>query len=248
MISPHDRDLITEGSETRRKFMDAVIAQSNKTFLDALIQYNRALAQRNALLKYFAANRTFDASMLELYDDQLCQWAPIIHEARAAFVADFEPRLQHYYRWMAGDGESVGIAFKSPSDRILHARRPGRTPLQRPRRPIHLSRPTPRGPRLHPARPAPPARGPQGQKNPTSWPSNWPSLTPSRTPCSSSPSCFWTTSSTSSMPSVEGLIRLVNEHHFGQIFITDTHPERTAHMVKEVNEEAKVLDLSPTQS
>jgi DNA replication and repair protein RecF len=41
------------------------------------------------------------------------------------------------------------------------------------------------------------------------------------------------------------LIRLVNEHHFGQIFITDTHPERTALMVKEVNEEAKVLDLSP---
>jgi len=124
MISPSDRDLITEGSEARRKFMDGVIAQSNKAFLDALIQYNRALSQRNALLKYFAANRTFDAAMLELYDSQLCQWAPKIHDARKAFIKDFEPRLKHYYAWMAGEGEAVGIAFKSamldqPLDELL---------------------------------------------------------------------------------------------------------------------------------
>ena len=53
MISPADRNLLTDGSDVRRKFMDQTIAQSNPAFLHALICYNRALSQRNALLKYF---------------------------------------------------------------------------------------------------------------------------------------------------------------------------------------------------
>jgi DNA replication and repair protein RecF len=60
IISPSDRDLILEGSDVRRKFMDSVISQMDKDFLRASIQYNKALSQRNALLKYFAANRNFD--------------------------------------------------------------------------------------------------------------------------------------------------------------------------------------------
>ncbi|MEE3244280.1 MAG: AAA family ATPase, partial [Bacteroidota bacterium] len=59
IISPADRDLIIEGSETRRKFMDGVISQSDKAYLDTLIKYNKTLSQRNALLKYFNANHTF---------------------------------------------------------------------------------------------------------------------------------------------------------------------------------------------
>jgi DNA replication and repair protein RecF len=249
MISPYDRDLITEGSETRRKFMDAVIAQSNKTFLDALIQYNRALAQRNALLKYFAANRTFDASMLELYDDQLCQWAPIIHEARAAFVADFEPRLQHYYRWMAGDGESVGIAFKSPltesSMRDVLAER-----LSKDRVVQYTSAGPHREDLVFTLHGQPLQRvGSQGQQKSYVVALKLAVFDALKDALQLKPILLLDDIFDKlDAQRVEGLIRLVNEHHFGQIFITDTHPERTAHMVKEVNEEAKVLDLSPTQS
>src|SRR5690606_12934189 len=58
IVAPADRDLISEGSETRRKFMDGVISQSDKAYLMDLIDYNRVLAQRNSLLKYFVANQT----------------------------------------------------------------------------------------------------------------------------------------------------------------------------------------------
>jgi DNA replication and repair protein RecF len=57
IISPADRDLIVEGSETRRKFMDSVISQLDSQYLQHLIQYQKVLNQRNALLKYFALNR-----------------------------------------------------------------------------------------------------------------------------------------------------------------------------------------------
>ena len=60
IISPSDRDLISEGSSTRRKFIDGVIGQTDKVFLQHLMEYTKILSQRNALLKYFAINQTFD--------------------------------------------------------------------------------------------------------------------------------------------------------------------------------------------
>src|SRR5690606_2821312 len=71
IISPSDRDLITEGSEMRRKFIDSVISQGNKIYLQNLINYNKVLLQRNALLKYFALNNTFNQDTLSVYDDLL---------------------------------------------------------------------------------------------------------------------------------------------------------------------------------
>jgi len=62
--------LVIEGSETRRKFIDGVISQQDKNYLQNLIAYNKVLSQRNALLKYFASNRTFDAVNLSVYDEQ----------------------------------------------------------------------------------------------------------------------------------------------------------------------------------
>ena len=67
IISPADRDLISEGSSTRRKFIDAVIGQTDAEFLRNLIEYNKILSQRNALLKFFALNHTFDVDTCLLY-------------------------------------------------------------------------------------------------------------------------------------------------------------------------------------
>ncbi|MCK5765008.1 MAG: AAA family ATPase, partial [Bacteroidales bacterium] len=60
MISPYDRDLINEGSEIRRKLIDSVISQFDKVYLDDLINYNKALQQRNSLLKQFSERNFFD--------------------------------------------------------------------------------------------------------------------------------------------------------------------------------------------
>nr|MDJ0646669.1 AAA family ATPase [Flavobacteriaceae bacterium] len=71
IISPSDTDLIQEGSDVRRKFVDSVISQSDKHYLQDLIAYNKVLSQRNSLLKYFALNHTFDALNLKIYNEQL---------------------------------------------------------------------------------------------------------------------------------------------------------------------------------
>jgi DNA replication and repair protein RecF len=64
-------DLIVGGSETRRKFMDSVISQLDSQYLQHLIQYQKNLNQRNALLKYFALNRVFENDTLAIYNEQL---------------------------------------------------------------------------------------------------------------------------------------------------------------------------------
>eukprot|EP01136_Pigoraptor_vietnamica_P022291 Opistho-1_new@73250 len=51
MISPYDVNLVMDGSEERRKFIDNVISQTDSKYLDELIVYNRHLQNRNALLK-----------------------------------------------------------------------------------------------------------------------------------------------------------------------------------------------------
>jgi DNA replication and repair protein RecF len=71
IISPADRDLIVEGSETRRKFIDNVISQLDRSYLQQLIQYQKIISQRNALLKYFALNHVFEMDTLSIYNEQL---------------------------------------------------------------------------------------------------------------------------------------------------------------------------------
>ena len=113
IISPADRDLVTEGSDTRRKFIDGVISQQNKSYLQDLIAYNKVLSQRNALLKYFAANRTFDALNLSVYDDQLSDYGSRIYEVRKAFLEQFIPIFNEKYQVISGDKEQVNLNYKS---------------------------------------------------------------------------------------------------------------------------------------
>lgn len=113
IISPSDRDLVTEGSDTRRKFIDGVISQQDKKYLQDLISYNKVLSQRNALLKYFAANRTFDAMNLEVYDDQLIAYGTNIYEKRQAFLEEFIPIFNKKYQIISNDKEQVNLAYKS---------------------------------------------------------------------------------------------------------------------------------------
>ncbi|MBT8316994.1 MAG: DNA replication and repair protein RecF [Lutibacter sp.] len=113
IISPADRDLITDGSDVRRKFIDNVISQSNNKYLLALIKYNKVLAQRNSLLKYFALNRTFDAVNLTVYNEQLAQYGTIIYNERKAFLSEFITIFKKRYKVISNSSESVDLVYKS---------------------------------------------------------------------------------------------------------------------------------------
>ncbi|MGY5846964.1 DNA replication/repair protein RecF [Salegentibacter sp. HM20] len=113
MISPADRDLIIEGSETRRKFIDGVISQSDNLYLNRLIQYGKILAQRNSLLKFFAANHSFDRDSLEVYNMQLAQLGSWIFEKRKDFLEKFIPIFNRRYADITANKEEVDISYKS---------------------------------------------------------------------------------------------------------------------------------------
>ncbi len=113
MISPTDTGLITEGSEERRKFIDSIISQFDKSYLDDLISYNRVVSHRNALLKQFAQSRRFDASSLEVWDDQMIVLAEKIYDRRLDFVNKFLPIFRDYYKFISQDREEVSVFYES---------------------------------------------------------------------------------------------------------------------------------------
>lgn len=113
IISPADRDLITTGSDTRRKFIDGVISQQNKQYLHQLLSYNKVISQRNALLKYFAVNRTFDALNLNVYNEQLIKYGTEIYTTRKRFLKEFIPIFNKKHQIISGDNEQVNLRYKS---------------------------------------------------------------------------------------------------------------------------------------
>lgn len=113
IISPADQDLIIEGSSTRRKFMDGVISQRDSDYLQALINYNKILSQRNALLKYFAANHTFNQDAIDVYNEQLHQFGTSIYGKRAAFIEEFVPIFLERYASISSGIETLNLIYES---------------------------------------------------------------------------------------------------------------------------------------
>ena len=113
IISPADRDLIIEGSETRRKFIDGVISQSDQAYLNDLLQYTRLVSQRNSLLKYFGANNTFDRDTLEVYNLQMAELGQRIFTKRKEFLKRFIPIFNKRYADITNNKENVFINYKS---------------------------------------------------------------------------------------------------------------------------------------
>lgn len=113
MVSPADSELILGGSEVRRKLVDGVIAQFDKNYLDHLMQYQKCLNQRNALLKAFAENRYFDEESLVIWDQKLIQYGEPIHQTRKAFLDEFIPIFQSFYNLIAPKEEVVNLTYVS---------------------------------------------------------------------------------------------------------------------------------------
>ena len=113
MITPSDVDLILGGSEERRKLMDGVISQYNQQYLSDLLKYNRALLQRNNLLKQFATDRKFDSDLLEIWNLSIIEYGEKIHEQRKEFVEKLIPVFQRYYSFISQDNEKVSLIHQS---------------------------------------------------------------------------------------------------------------------------------------
>ena len=110
MVSPSDSDLIAGGSEERRRFMDVVISQYDKEYLDALIRYNKALAQRNTLLK---AEQEPEGELFEVWEEMMASAGEIVHRKRAEFISEFIPIFQSFYSYISQDKEKVDLIYES---------------------------------------------------------------------------------------------------------------------------------------
>lgn len=112
IISPADVVLIDGASEERRRFIDGVISQCDKEYLQLLIRYNRVLVQRNSFLKEYAG-RSIDADMLSVWDEQLADCGCVILERRRAFVYELEEMFQVYYDRVALGREKVMLEYST---------------------------------------------------------------------------------------------------------------------------------------
>ena len=112
MVSPSDQMLITGGSEGRRKFVDGVIAQTDHNYLDHLIQYGKALEQRNRLLKQMWEDRLWEESMVSVWDEQLIRHGEYLYSQRERFITEFQPIFGEYYHAIAGADEPGTIAYQ----------------------------------------------------------------------------------------------------------------------------------------
>ncbi len=114
MVSPSDNELILGGSEERRRFMDVAISQHDKEYLTQLINYEKALQQRNALLKQ---EEEPDAELLSLWEEMMAQAGEVIYERRRDFIEGLTPIFQHFYSQISGESETVSLTYSSHGDR-----------------------------------------------------------------------------------------------------------------------------------
>ena len=110
MVSPADSELIAGGSDERRRFMDVVISQYDKEYLDALIRYNKALVQRNTLLK---SESPIEEELFLVWEEMMAQAGEMVFRKREAFIEEFIPIFQSFYSFISQDKEQVGLSYES---------------------------------------------------------------------------------------------------------------------------------------
>ena len=125
MVSPSDSDLISGGSEERRRFMDVVISQYDKEYLDALIRYNKAMTQRNVLLK---GDMEPDDELMSVWEEMMAACGEVVYKKRCKFIEEFIPTFQAFYSYISQDKEQVSLAYESHAmqgnllQQLIHSR------------------------------------------------------------------------------------------------------------------------------
>ncbi len=114
IASPNDSALISGGSDERRRLMDIVISQYDAEYMTALTTYNKALQQRNALLK---ADEEPSDDIMTLFEEMMAENGERIYQKRKAFIEEFIPVFQHFYSLISGGDEPVSLQYISHGDR-----------------------------------------------------------------------------------------------------------------------------------
>jgi DNA replication and repair protein RecF len=244
IISPADRDLIIEGSETRRKFIDSVISQLDNAYLQQLIQYQKIIIQRNALLKYFALNHVFEKDTLSIYNEQLNQLGQAIFEKRKQFLNDFIPVFNQYHQEITNSAETVQLVYQSDlfekdtltlleenitKDRALQYTSVG---VHKDDLSFEIDH--------HPIK----KFGSQGQQKSFLIALKLAQFDFVKKQSGEKPILlFDDIFDKLDEFRVSKIIEMVNNEEFGQLFISDTHPERTENIVKTTHQSYKIFTL-----
>jgi DNA replication and repair protein RecF len=112
-IAPDDIRMITEGSEERRRYTDAILSQLDAEYLQRLMNYNKILQQRNSYLKACADNRSHDLKLLDVYDQQLTNDGMYIFKRRKDFLKKCIALVKEFYNKISGTDEDVELVYES---------------------------------------------------------------------------------------------------------------------------------------
>ncbi|WP_395075694.1 DNA replication/repair protein RecF [Flavobacterium sp.] len=244
IISPTDADLIREGSETRRKFIDSVISQLDKEYLQQLIQYQKIISQRNALLKYFAVNRVFETETLSIYNEQLNGLGQQIFQKRKSFLSDFIPIFNSFYQNISNSVETVQLEYESQlenqdllsllqenitKDRVLQYTSVG---IHKDDLSFNIEN--------YPIK----KFGSQGQQKSFLIALKLAQFEFVKKQSGEKPILlFDDIFDKLDETRVEKIVEMVNNNNFGQLFITDTHGERTENIIKSLHQSYKIFNL-----
>jgi DNA replication and repair protein RecF len=244
IISPADSDLIIEGSETRRKFIDTVISQLDSSYLQQLIKYQKIISQRNALLKFFALNHVFEKDTLSIYNEQLNTLGEFIFEKRKKFLIDFIPIFNNYHREITNSAETVQLVYQSnlfekdtltlleeniSKDRALHYTSVG---VHKDDLSFEIDN--------YPIK----KFGSQGQQKSFLIALKLAQFDFVKKQSGEKPILlFDDIFDKLDEFRVSKIIEMVNKEEFGQLFISDTHPERTENIVKTTLQSYKIFNL-----
>ncbi len=113
IIAPDDAEIITGGSEGRRRYLDSVICQLDNEYLQQLMTYNKVLTQRNSMLKRFAESGSSDNLLLDVLNQQLILPGNVVFEKRSAFTRKLIPLIERFYHHIADNDEKIRFTYHS---------------------------------------------------------------------------------------------------------------------------------------
>jgi DNA replication and repair protein RecF len=245
LIGPDDTDLIRDSSDTRRRFFDGVISQMNSEYLSRYQHYNRILDQRNGLLKQFAEQNFVDDDLLDIYTEDLLRLALEINSERRIFLERFQPIFTEKYAELSESREKVNIVYNSEVndiDFIVNFRKNKQVDLyaQRTTKGIH------RDDYEFEIDDYPIKKfGSQGQKKAFVMALRLAQFKLLCTEKNTKPILLLDdVFDKLDDRRINKIIESINDHTFGQIFLTDARPERTAAILEKATVEVKYFQTS----
>lgn len=249
MITPYDIDLILEGSEVRRRFVDSTLSQVSPAYLEHLIQYNQALQQRNALLRQSARSTQLPDELLEPWDVQLIAHGEAIYEARNQFARAFTEVFAETYQALSQGREQPAFAYQSDleNDRLhelLTQSRQKDRMLERTTQGIHKDE-------LNFLLDGRMLRkfGSQGQQKTYLIALKLAQLIYLREQTGLNPLLMLDDLYDKLDESrVHNLLHWLHNHHRGQLFITDTHPQRIPELLRRIGVEHEAWEVRDSRA